>query len=98
MKYSSASLGFSGVTPNYVDKEYSSADLDGAVAATQRDILLVADYLRDVGADINLLKYYQSSLKPGETKYITNEQALDLSIAVMHEETGQIIEPLKRRP
>jgi hypothetical protein len=93
LKYSSASLGFTGVVANYADKEYTIADLDGAVAATQREILQIADYLHDVGADMNLLKYYQSVLKSNEVSYITNEQALDLGIAVMFEETGQIIEP-----
>jgi hypothetical protein len=98
VKYSSASLGFSGILLNYQDKSYTAADLDGAVAGIQRDILQIADYLHDVGADMNLLKYYQSVLKPNDTRYITNEQALDLGIAVMFEETGQVIEPIVRRP
>ena len=98
VKYSTASLGFSGITLNYQDKPYTAADLDAAVAGTQREILQIADYLHDVGADMSLLKHYQSVLKPNETHYITNEQALDLGIAVMFEETGQLIEPIARRP
>jgi len=99
LKYSSGALGFTGVVSNYADKEYTIADLDGAVAATQREILQIADYLHDVGADMNMLRYYQSVLKSNEVQYITNEQALDLGIAVMFEETGQIIEPsLVREP
>lgn len=98
VKYSSASLGFSGVTLNYQEKDYTVADLDNAVANTQREILQIADYLRDVGADINMLRYYQSVLKKDETRYITNEEVLDLGIAVMVEETGQVIEPLQLRP
>ena len=98
VKYSTASLGFSGIVLNYQDKTYTAADLDNAVAGIQRDILQIADYLHDVGADMNLLKYYQSVLKSNETRYITNEQALDLGIAVMFEETGQVIEPIVRRP
>ena len=97
IKYSSAALGFTGVSPNFPEKDYTIADLDGAVANTQREILQIADYLRDVGADMNILKYYQSVLKQNETRYITNEQALDLGIAVMLEETGQVIEPRKPR-
>jgi hypothetical protein len=97
IKYSSAVLGFTGVNPNFPEKDYTIADLDGAVANTQRDILQIADYLRDVGADMNMLKYYQSVLKQNETRFITNEQALDLGIAVMLEETGQVIEPRKSR-
>jgi hypothetical protein len=97
LKYSSGALGFTGVVANYQDKEYTIADLDAAVANTQREILQIADYLHDVGADINMLKFYQSVLKSNETQYITNEQALDLGIAVMFEETGQIIEPVSAR-
>jgi len=98
LKYSSASLGFSGVISNYPEKAYTTADLDAAVARAQRDILDVADYLRDVDANINILRYYQSVLKPNETRYITNEQALDIGIAVMVEETGELLAPLKPRP
>jgi hypothetical protein len=97
LKYSSGALGFTGVVSNYADKEYTIADLDAAVATTQRDILRVADYLHDVGADINMLRYYQSVLKSGEVQYITNEQALDLGIAILFEETGQVIEPVLAR-
>jgi hypothetical protein len=98
VKYSTGSIGFTGVVLNYQDKSYTAADLDGAVAGTQRDILQIADYLHAVGADMNLLKYYQSVLKSNETRYISNEQALDLGIAVMFEETGQLIEPIARKP
>lgn len=97
LKFSSASLGFTGVVSNYADKDYTLADLDSAVASTQRDILQIADFLRDVGADMDILRYYQSVLKQNDVHYITNEQALDLGIAVMFEETGQVIEPLKTR-
>ena len=97
-KYSSSGLGFTSVHPNFQDKDYTAADLDAAVANTQRDILQIADYLRDVGANMNMLRYYQSVLKQNETQYITNEQALDLGIAVLFEETGQVIEPSKLRP
>src|SRR5262249_27032102 len=52
IKYSTASLGFSGVILNYQDKTYTAADLDVAVAGIQRDILQIADYLHGVGADM----------------------------------------------
>jgi hypothetical protein len=97
IKYSSAALGFTGVVSNYAEKEYTVTDLDAAVANAQREILQIADYLHGVGANINMLKYYQSVLKSNEVQYITNEQALDLGIAVFFEETGQVIEPLPLR-
>jgi len=97
MKYSSALLGFSSVAPNFQDKAYKVSDLDRTVANIQRDILQVADYLTDVGANISMLKYYQSALKPKQVLYITNEQALDLGIAIVFEQTGELITPLKQQ-
>jgi hypothetical protein len=97
VKYSSASLGFWGFSLNFEEKDYSATDLDSLVASTQRSILSVADYLRDVGADMNLLKYYLSTVRPNDIRYISNEQALDIGISIMSEATGQLIEPRKRR-
>jgi len=97
VKHSNAWLGFTGVALNYQDKEYTVKDLDTAVAGIQRDILQIADYLQVVNANLNLLRYYQSVLKQDEVKYITNEEALDLGIAVLLEETGQLIEPVAVR-
>jgi hypothetical protein len=97
IKYSSAVLGFSSVNPNFQEKEYTAADLDSMVADVQRGILQIADYLRDVGANKNILRYYQSAVKRNDIQFITNEQALDLGIAVMFEETGQVIEPRTSR-
>jgi hypothetical protein len=98
IKYSSAILGFSAAEPNFQDKAYSVADLDRTMAGIQRDILQIADYLTEIGANISMLKFYQSALKPKEVRYITNEQALDLGIAVILDETGELIAPLKQQP
>ncbi len=98
MKYSSATIGFSSIAPNFPDKVYSVADLDKTMAATQNDILQIADYMTEVGANISLLKFYQSALKPKEIRYISNEQALDLGIAVIMDDTGELITPLKPQP
>jgi len=97
VKHSNASLGFTGVTLNYQDKEYTVQDLDTAVASSQRDILQIADYLHAINANLNMLRYYQSVLKQNEVKYLTNEETLDLGIAVLLEETGQLIEPIAVR-
>jgi hypothetical protein len=97
VKYSSATLGFLGFSIVFDDKEYSAADLDNVVAGAQRSILAVADYLRDVEADANMLKYHLSTARTNQARFITNEQALDLGISIMSEQTGQLIEPRKRR-
>jgi hypothetical protein len=95
VKYASATLGFSSVSTNFPERGYAVADLDRMVASTQRDILQIADYLNEVGANMNMLRFYQSALKPKETRYITNEQALDLGISIIVDETGELIAPLK---
>src|SRR5262249_24563739 len=97
VKYSNTAVGFTSVALNYQEKEYTVKDLDTAVANTQRDILQIADYLHAVGANLDILRYYQSVLKPNEVRYISNEEALDLGIAVLIEDTGQLIEPTPPR-
>jgi hypothetical protein len=97
VKHSNAAIGFTSVELNYQDKEYTVKDLDMAVANTQRNILQIADYLQAIGANLNVLRYYQSALKPNEVKYISNDEALDLGIAVLIEDTGQLIEPVPPR-
>jgi hypothetical protein len=97
MKYSSAVLGFSSIVLNYPEKEYRLKDLNTAVAGTQRNILQIADYLHEIEANINILRYFHSVLKQGDVKYISNEEALDLGIAVLIEETGQVIQPSSPR-
>jgi hypothetical protein len=97
VKHSNAWLGFTGVALNYQDKDYTAKDLDTAVASTQRDILQIADYLHAVNANLNMLRYYQSVLKPNEVKYLSNEEALDLGIAILIEETGQLVEAIPVR-
>jgi len=86
-----------GAALNYQDKEYTAKDLDTAVASTQREILQIADYLHAVNANLNMLRYYQSVLKPNEVKYLSNEEALDLGIAILIEETGQLVEAIPVR-
>ncbi len=93
LKYSSAKLGFGGLVFNYKDKIYTVRDLDSAVAWMQRDILQIADYLQAIGARLDMLRYYESVLKRGEVRYLSNEEALDLGIPILVEDTGRVIEP-----
>lgn len=97
LKYSSAKLGFSGMVLNYPDKVYTVADLDSAVAGVQSDILQIADYLQAVGAKQDMLKFYELVLKPNEVRYLSNEEALDLGIPVLDEDSGKVVAPLPAR-
>jgi hypothetical protein len=96
LKHSGAAVGFTGVVLNYQEKDYMVNDLNAAVANTQREILQIADYLHAVGANLEMLRYYQS-VQQNETRFISNEEALDLGISVLVEETGQVVEPVSFR-
>lgn len=94
LKYSSARIGFSGIMLSFPDKVYTATDLDNAVAGVQSDILQIADYLQAVGAKRDMLRFYESVLKPNEVRYLSDEETLDLGIPVLDENTGKVIEPL----
>lgn len=48
-------------------------------------------------ANADMLRYHQSVMKPRGMRYLTNEEALDLGISVMIDETGELIAPSRRR-
>ena len=63
-----------------------------AVAATQRALLALVDYLTSVGADIELLALMLD--RPhSEITYVSNEQALRLGLQVIEERTGGLAAP-----
>ena len=95
-KHSSGSISFTGRTLNYQEKEYALKDINNAIATTQRNVLAVADYLKEVGANMTLLKYFESVKAGAQSTSLTNEEALDLGIAVLDEKTGTIVPPTRR--
>lgn len=99
VKHSTATLGFSAFNPTAREQSYTAADLDAAVANTQRGILLVADYLVEVGADLDFLKYIYDEAPDRSTKFLSNEELLSLGISIFDDESKQLIEAqaLRRR-
>lgn len=93
IKHSTGSVAFNGVRLNYAEKEYTTKDLDSAVAGAQQETLAIADYLRAVGANIGILSYYVSVRPGAAARMLTNEEALDLGIAVIDDATKQLIPP-----
>ena len=96
-KHSTGGILFTSRTLNYQEKDYTVVELNNAIAGAQRNVLGVADYLRAVGANMTLLKHFES-VKAGATSTpLTNEEALDLGIAVLDDKTGTLIPPTVKR-
>ena len=99
VKHSSGALGFSAFNPTAREQNYTAADMDAAVASTQRGILLVADYLVEVGADLDFLKHIYDEAPDRSTRFMSNEELLSLGISIFDDESKQLIEAqaLRRR-
>jgi hypothetical protein len=98
IKHSTAQLGVTAPTANSKDQDYTYKDLDQTIADRQRWTLQTADYLQELGVDVDFLKFY---LKPATTKtnYITDEQLLDIGASIYDDESKQLIDgqDLKKR-
>jgi hypothetical protein len=99
IKHSTGALGFSAFNPTAAEKCYTSGDMDAAVANTQRAILLVADYLVEVNADLDFLKHIYDEAPDRSTRFLSNEELLSLGISIFDDESNQLIEAqaLRRR-
>jgi hypothetical protein len=99
VKHSTAGFGFSSFSPTAPERNYTADDLDKAVASTQAGILLVADYLVEVGADIDFLKHIYDEVPDRTVRFMSNEELLGLGINIVDDESNQLIEAqaLRRR-
>jgi hypothetical protein len=99
VKHSTGALGFSAFNPTAREQSYTAGDMDAAVANTQRGILLVADYLVEVGADLDFLKHIYDEAPDRSTRFLSNEELLSLGISIFDDESSQLIEAqaLRRR-
>src|SRR5262245_3006479 len=97
IKHSSASFGFSAFLVSVQDRNYTSGELDRAIADTQRNILQVADYLIAVEADIEFLKHIYDEARDRSTRFMANEDLLGLGINIFDDGSNQLIEALALR-
>ncbi len=97
VKHSTGQLGFSPFLASARERDYTRRDLDAAVASTQKSILSVADYLVEVGADVDLLAFIYEEIPAKSARYLADEEALALGIAVYDDKSGQLIRPVARR-
>jgi hypothetical protein len=97
IKHSTASFGFSPFLTSVQDRNYTSGELDQAIASTQRSILQVADYLIAVEADIEFLKHIYDEARDRTIRFMGNEDLLGLGINIFDDGSNQLIEALALR-
>lgn len=93
VKSAEARLAFHGFRTPAPDRELTLADIQKAMANAQRTILSIADYLSEVGADLEFMSLMLES-PDGGIKNLTNDKALALGVHVRIDDTGQVHVPM----
>jgi hypothetical protein len=103
-KSSMGALGFHSFSREFDNnRRYSADDLKFVLQRTQTEIFGVAEYLRAIGADPDVLRIMLRA-KADEMNFVSNDDAISLGILVFDEKRNKVIEPslvingLDRRP
>ena len=92
-KASTGGVGFHSFSREFdKDKNYSADDLKTVVQMTQSQVAVVAEYLKAVNADLDLLRIMLRAAA-NEMNYLSNDDALAVNIRVWDEKRSQIVEP-----
>jgi len=92
-KASTGGVGFHSFTREFdKDKNYSSDDLKTVVQMTQNQVAVVAEYLKAVNADLDLLRVMLRAAA-NEMNYLSNDDALAANIRIWDEKRSQMVEP-----
>ena len=91
-KGSTARLGFHSFKIDWADKEYTAQDMSNAIARTQKITLAMADYMTEVGANLEFLRARLKAPVDG-MNFMSNEEALSLGIYIVNDKTGELIRP-----
>jgi hypothetical protein len=92
-KASTAGVGFHSFTREFdKDKSYTAEDLKLVVQRTQTDVFGLADYLKAVNADPDVLRLMLRT-QATEMNFISNEEALSLNIRVWDEKHKKLVDP-----
>lgn len=92
-KASNSGVGFHAFSRDFdKDKSYTADDMKTVVQRTQADVFLVADYLKAVGADPEVLRIMLRAPST-EMNFISNEEALALNIRVWDDKRKQLVDP-----
>ena len=92
VKGSEARIGFHSFRQNVPDKEFTVGDMHEAVAGTQQVLLVIADYLTAVDANIEFMSLMLD--KPNsDMNFLSNEKAPSIGVHVLQERTGRLVVP-----
>ena len=91
-KASNAGLGFHSFSREFDNKSYSADDLKTVVQQTQSQVFVVAEYLKAIGADLDILRLMLKA-QSSQMNYVSNDEALALNIRVWDEKRNQLVDP-----
>ena len=91
-KASNAGLGFHSFSREFDNKSYSADDLKIVVQQTQSQVFVVAEYLKAIGADLDILRLMLKA-QSNQMNFVSNDEALALNIRVWDEKRNQLVDP-----
>ena len=92
-KASNSGLGFHSFSREFdKDKKYDADDLKTVVQQTQSQVYLVADYLKEIGADMDILRLMLRA-QANQMNFISNDEAIALNIRVWDEKRNRLVDP-----
>lgn len=91
-KASNSGLGFHSFSRDFDNKSYSADDLKIVVQQTQTQVFLVAEYLKSIGADLDVVRLMLKA-QANQMNYISNDEALTLNIRVWDDKRNQLVDP-----
>ena len=91
-KASNSGLGFHSFSRDFDNKNYSADDLKIVVQQTQTQVFLVAEYLKSIGADLDVVRLMLKA-QANQMNYISNDEALSLNIRVWDDKRNQLVDP-----
>jgi hypothetical protein len=92
-KASTSGLGFHSFSREFdKDKSYSADDMKTVVQQTQAQVFGVAEYLKAIGADPDIVRLMLQA-QANQMNFISNNEALALNIRVWDEKRNQLVDP-----
>jgi hypothetical protein len=91
-KAANSGLGFHSFTREFDTRNYSADDLKTVVQQTQSQVFIVAEYLKAIGADLDVLRLMLKA-QASQMYFLSNDEALAFNIRVWDEKSNQTIDP-----
>lgn len=92
-KAANSGLGFHSFTREFdKDKKYTADDLKIVVQRTQSTVYVVADYLKAIGADMDVIRLMLKA-EANQMNFLSNDDALALNIRIFDEKRNAVVDP-----